>query len=223
MSLLLAVRDDRDVVIASDGRVLGEDSGVLSNDSLKTLALHAGLCLGLAGPTDTMRPVLSALGIRCRGSHPVDLLGVCQEVACPVDVEYADARDELSSLLRWMTRRGSERRRARIPVVFLAGESKDGPALCEWSHPARVMETAGSGGYVEAIAGSLPEEGSRVWGELRRIVRGERSTREAEERLTRAVRLCARSFGAKGPISETVFLRRLSRGFELQRAEAPAG
>ena len=105
MSLILAVRDDRDVVVASDGRVLGEDLGVMSNDSLKTLALNATVCLGMAGSTDVMRLVLGSLGIKCRGSHPIDLLGVCQEVACPVDVDYRDARDEVTSVLRWMTRR----------------------------------------------------------------------------------------------------------------------
>lgn len=224
MSLLLAVRDDRDVVVASDGRVLGEDFGVLSDDSLKTLALNEGLCLGLAGPTDTIRHVLTSFGIKCRGSHPIELLGVCQEVACPIDVDYRDARDELSSLLRWMVRRVPVRWSfARIPAVILAGRSDGRPALCEWDHPARAMETAGSGGYSEAIAGSLPEEGSREWSEFRRMVRGERSTRRAEERLTRAVRFCARTFGSRGPISETVFLRRMSRGFELQRDEMSSG
>ena len=87
MSLILAVRDDQDIVMASDGRVLDQDLGVMSDDSLKTLALNAELCLGLAGPTDTMRHVLTSLGIKCRGSHPIDLLGACQEIACPVDVD----------------------------------------------------------------------------------------------------------------------------------------
>jgi hypothetical protein len=222
MSLLLAVRDDQDIVIASDGRVLGEDSGVLSNDSLKTLALNSRLCLGLAGSTDTMSLVLRAFGIRCRGSHPIDLLGVCQEVACPIDVDYADARDELSSLYRWVARRVPVRSRsARRPVVILAGEASGDPALCEWHPPARAMEAVGSAGYSEAIAGSLPDEGTEAWREFGRMVRAERSTREAEERLTRAIRFCARSFGATGPISETVHLRRLTKGFELMQA-APA-
>ncbi len=218
MSLLLAVRDDWDVVMASDGRVLGGDLGVLSDDSLKTLALNAELCLGLAGPTDTMRLVLTSLGVKCRGSHPVDLLGACQEVACPVDIEYHDARDEVTSVLRWMTRRilfGSAA--ARIPAVLLAGRTNGRPALCEWRHPARAMETAGSAGYTEAIVGSLPEEGTREWTEFRRMVHGERSTEHAEERLTCSVRFCARYFGANGPVNETVFVRRLSRGFELVR------
>jgi hypothetical protein len=223
MSLLLAVRDDRDVVMASDGRVLGEDLGVMSNDSLKTLALNAELCLGLAGSTDTMRLVLTALGIRCRGSHPIDLLGACQEVICPVDVGYLDARDEVTSVLRWMTRRIPIRAHGRpIPAVILAGRSDGRPALCEWRHPARAMEAAGSAGYSEAIAGSLPEEGTRAWTEFRRMVHGERSTRCAEARLIRAVRLCARSLGEGGPVNGTVFLRRLSRGFELNRVESPA-
>ena len=220
MSLILAVRDDRDIVMASDGRVLDKDLGVMSDDSLKTLALNTELCLGLAGPTDTMRQVLTSLGIKCRGSHPIDLLGACQEVACPVDIDYRDARDEVTGVLRWMTRRGPVRlHRRRIPAVILAGRSNDGPALCEWSPPARAMETAGSAGYSEAIAGSLPEEGTREWTEFRRMVRGERSTERAEERLIRGVRLCARYFGAGGPVNETVFLRRLSRGFELDRVE----
>jgi len=222
MSLLLAVRDDRDIVIASDGRVLGEDSGVLSDDALKTLALNRELCLGLAGPTDTIRLVLTALGIRCRGSHPVDLLGACQEVACPVDVDYVDARDELSSLHRWMTRRAPARPAiAQIPAVILAGGSDEGPVLCEWQFPARPMESSGSSGYAEAIAGSPPDAGTREWVEFQRIVREEPSTDNAEGRLTRAVRFCARNFGRTGPISETVDLRRLSQGFERVRA-APA-
>ena len=224
MSLLLAVRDDRDLVIASDGRVLGERADVLSNDALKTLALNPRLCLGLAGSTDAIRLVLMAFDIRCRGSHPIDLLAVCQEVSCPVDVDYTDARDELSSLHRWMTRRAPARTHpAKVPAVILAGASSDGPALCEWHPPARAMEAVGSAGYSEAIAGSLPDAGSPEWIEFRRLVRGERSTQEAEGRLTRAIRFCARSFGTSGPIGEAVHLRRLSRGFELvQVPEVPA-
>lgn len=220
MSLILAVRDDQDIVIASDGRVLNEDLGVMSDDSLKTLALNSELCLGLAGSTDTMRQVLTSLGIKCRGSHPIDLLGACQEVACPVDVDYHDARDEVTGVLRWMTRRVPIRLRLRrLPAVILAGQSKDHPALCGWSHPVRAIETAGAAGYSEAVVGSLPDEGTRAWTEFRRMVRGERSTQRAEERLTRAVRFCARYFGTGGPINETVFLRRLSRGFSLDRVE----
>ena len=220
MSVILAVRDDRDVVVASDGRVLGEDLGVMSNDSLKTLALNATVCLGLAGSTDVMSLVLGSLGIKCRGSHPIDLLGVCQEVACPVDVDYRDARDEVTSVLRWITRRVVFRSRfARAPAVILAGRSVERPALCQWSRDARVLETTGADGYSEAVAGSLPERGSGEWDELYRMVRGERSTEDAEQRLTRAVQFCARYFGARGPVSETVFLRRLSWGFELVRAE----
>jgi len=220
MSLILAVRDDRDVVVASDGRVLGEDLGVMSNDSLKTLALNATVCLGLAGSTDVIRLVLGSLGIKCRGSHPIDLLGVCQEVACPVDVDYRDARDEVTSVLRWMTRRVAIRSRfARNPAVILAGRSVERPALCQWSRDARPLETADVHGYSEAVAGSLPERGSGEWDELYRMVRGVRSTEHAEQRLTRAVQFCARYFGTRGPVSETVFLRRLSRGFELVRAE----
>ncbi len=222
MTLILAVRDDRDIVLASDGRVLDERLAVMSDDSLKTLALNEELCLGLAGPTTAIRHVLSSFGIRCRGSHPVDLLGVCQEVACPVDVDYRDARDEVTSVLRWMTRRSPARLLAtRLPTVILAGRSDERPALCEWGDPVRAFETAGTAGYSEAIAGSLPEEGTGAWTSFRRLVEGERSTRHAEDRLTRAVRFCARHFGAGGPVNETIFLRRLSRRFELSRAESP--
>lgn len=220
MSLILAVRDDRDVVVASDGRVLGEDLCVMSDDSLKTVALNPMLCLGLAGPTDMMRQVLTSLGISSRGSHPIELLGVCQEVACPVDVDYRDARDEVTSVLRWMTKRAAIRsRRTRIPAVILAGRSNDCPALCQWSCHARAMETTGAAGYSEAIVGSLPERGTREWGEFHRMLYGERSTERAEQRLTRAVQFCARYFGAGGPVNEMVFLRRLSRGFELVQVE----
>ena len=220
MSLILAVRDDQDIVIASDGRVLSEDLGVMSDDSLKTLALNEKLCLGLAGPTDTMREVLTALGIKCRGSHPIDLLGACQDVACPVDIDYRDARDEVTCVLRWMTRHLPIRwRHRRVPAVILAGRSSDRPALCGWTHHARAMETVGAVGYSEAVVGSLPDEGTREWTEFHRMVRGERSAQHAEERLTRAVRFCARYFGTGGPVNETVFLRRLSRGFELDRVE----
>ena len=222
MSLIVAVRDDVDVVIASDGRVLNEHSGVISNDSLKTVALNDGLCLGLAGSTNTMRHVLIAFGMRCHGSHPVDLLGACQDVDCPVDVDYRDARDELTSLHRWMTRRVRARlHRREIPAVILAGRSNDRPALCRWAPPARPVETAGAFGYSDAIVGSLPEESTREWDDFRRMVRGERSTERAEERLTRAIRFCARYFGDGGPVNQTVFLRRLSRGFALDRVESP--
>lgn len=215
----MAVRDDQDIVVASDGRVLCEDLAVMSDDSLKTLALNNQLCLGLAGPTDTMRQVLSSLGFKCRGTHPADLLGVCQEVACPVDVDYRDARDEVTGVLHWMTQRVPRRSRlARIPAVLLAGRSNDSPSLCEWNHPTWAMDASRPGGYSDALVGCLPDEGSREWVEFHRMVRGERSTKRAEERLTRAVRFTARYFGRGGPVNGTVFLRRLSHGFQLTQA-----
>ena len=222
MSVIVAVRDDQDIVMACDGRVLGEDSRVMADDALKTLALNADLCLGLAGHTGAIRQVLASLGLKCRGTHPIDLLRSCQEVSCPVDVGYADARSELTGLLRWMHRRGRSSRSPRIPAVVLAGRWKDEPALCGWQDPdpVWVIDQAPLSGYSEAVVGSLPQEGTSALDTFRGLIRGERSTDEAEPRLTRAVRFCARYFGATGPVSETVFLRRLSRGFALSRAEA---
>ena len=107
----------------------------------------------------------------------------------------------------------------RIPAVILAGRSDGRPALCEWMRPDLPMEAAGRSGYSEAIVGSLPVEGTREDGDFRRMLRGESSTERAEERLTRAVQFCARYFGATGPVNDEVFLRRLSRGFELVRVE----
>ena len=214
----MAVRDDQDIVMASDGRVLSEDQAVMSNNSLKTLALNGQLCLGLAGPTDSMRQVLSSLGFKCRRTHPADLLGVCQEVACPVDIDYRDARDEVTGVLRWMTRRVPHRSRlARFPAVLLAGRSNDSPSLCEWNHPTWAMEASQPAGYSDAVVGSLPDKGSREWVEFHRMLSGERSTQRAEERLTRAVRFTARYFGRGGPVNETVHLRRLSQEFQLIR------
>lgn len=218
MSVIVAVRDDQDIVMACDGRVLGEDSRVMADDALKTLALNPDLCLGLAGHTDAMRQVLTCLGLKCRGTHPVDLLRSCQEVSCPVDIGYTDARSEVSGLLNWMRRRGRVARVPRIPTVVLAGRWKNEPALCGWQNPAWAMEQAPLSGYSEAVVGSLPQEGTSAHDRFRGLIRGERTTDEAEPRLTRAVRFCARHFGAAGPVSETVFLRRLSRGFALCRA-----
>ena len=110
----------------------------------------------------------------------------------------------------------------RLPTVILAGRSNDRPALCEWGDPVRAFETTGTAGYSAAIAGSLPEEGTGAWTAFRRLVEGERSTRGAEDRLTRAVRFCARHFGAGGPVNGTIFLRRLSCRFELTRVELPS-
>ncbi len=223
MSVIVGVRDDRDVVMACDGRVLGEDSRVMADDALKTLALNANLCLGLAGHSDALRQVLGSLGLKCRGTHPIDLLRSCQEVSCPVDIGYIDARAEVSGVLRWMLRRGRSSRKTSIPAVVLAGRWKDDPVLCGWRHPTWTVDQTSLAGYSEAVVGSLPEEGSRELCEFRGLIRGERTTDYAEGRLTRAVRFCARYFGASGPVSGTVFLRRLSRGFVLSRAEEEGG
>jgi len=224
MSLILAVRDDRDIVLASDGRVLDGDLAVISDRSLKTLALNDALCLGLAGPTETMRVVLSSLGTHSRGVHPVDLLAACQQTACPVDVDYHDARDEVTSVLRWIARRASARlRQPARPAAVLAGREENRPALCHWRYPAQPVEVAGGIGYSEAIVGSVPEAGTGAEAEFRRVVHGERSTARAEERLARAVRFCGRFFGALGPIGGTIFSRRLSCGFDLVRESAPDG
>jgi len=192
----------------------------MSDDSLKTLALNPELCLGLAGQTDSMRQVLSSLGLKCRGAHPIDLLSECQEIQCPVDIDYRDARDEVVGVLRWMVHRVPHRaRRRRVPAVVLAGRWQAGPALCRWDHPAWVPDQAPLTGYSAAVIGEVPDEGSRELAEFQKIVHGQRTTHQAESRLSRAVRFCARYFGTHGPVNEIVFLRRLSQGFQLTRAE----
>ena len=216
MSLILAVRDDEDVVIASDGRVLDDNLGVISENSLKTLALNADVCLGLAGPTDTMRQVLTSLGLKCHGTHPIDLLGACQEVSCPIEVDYLDARNEVTNVLRWMKRRVPYRNRiGRIPAAILAGREGKRPALSGWSYPTWKTKESAATGYCEAVVGSLPDVGSPAWDGFHRMVRGELTTRGAENRLAGAVRFCANYFGADGPINKNVFIRRLSSGFSM--------
>ncbi len=220
MSLIVAVRDDQDVVMACDGRVLASDESVIADDSLKTLALNQDLCLGLAGRSDSMSQILGSLGLKCRGAHPVDIMRACQEVGCPIDVGYRDVRNELSDVLRWMVRRTPRHARSvLIPAVVLGGSSRGRPALCEWSRPTGTVTQAPPWGYSETVVGSMPNKGSRELLEFELIVRGERTTHVAERRLTRAVRFCSHYFGTTGPVNEIVFLRRLSQGFELMQAE----
>lgn len=220
MSLILAVKDDQDIVMACDGRVLAADLTVMSDESPKTLALNSELCIGLGGPTDSLQQVLDALGLKCAGTHPIDLLSECQEVHCPVDIGYGDAQDEVAEVLQWMIRRVPHpERRTRIPVVVLAGRCSDRLALCGWDYPAWIADQAPFKGYSAAVLGRVPDEGSTELPEFQAMVHGEATTAQAESRLSSAVRFCARYFGACGPVSETVFLRRLSLEFQLTRAK----
>jgi hypothetical protein len=220
MTLILAVRDDSDIVVACDGRVLAADLTVLSNDSPKTLALNPELCLGLGGVSDSMQQVLRSLGLKCRNTHPIDLLNECQEIHCPVDIDYRDARDEVGRVLRWMIRRVPlSVRRTWIPVVVLAGRYETSPALCGWNYPTWTPDGTPRTGYSQAVFGRVPEEGAWELAQFQAIVRGERTTDRAESRLLRAVGFCARYFGVHGPVGGTVFLRRLSQGFRLTREE----
>jgi hypothetical protein len=219
MSLIVAVRDDQDIVLASDGRVLDDRSYVISEHSLKTLALNHDVCLGLAGPTYTMRQVLTALGVRCHSTHPIDLLGECQEAACPVDVDYSDARDEITKVLGWMGRHFSPSKRlTSVPSVILAGKEGAEPALSQWAFPVRELESSVTVGYSHAIVGSLPDPGSQELAELHRMVQEKQTTVGAEERLAKAVRFCAEYFGMYGPINKNVSVRRMSRRFGLNNA-----
>lgn len=204
--------------MASDGRVLDAQSTVLADGALKLLALNGELCLGLAGATDAMHDVLSALGLRSRRSDPVDLLEACQERGCPVDVDYADARDELTNVLCWMGRRAPARIRSlHPPTLLLAGRWEERPVLCEWTARQRPVETAD--GYATAVAGCLPASGSPGWRAFRRAVDTPRSTAGAERRLGLAVTICAVSLGIAGPVGRLTAMRRLTRGFALSRVE----
>lgn len=216
MSLVVAVRSDLDIVMACDGRVLARDLSVMSDDAPKTIALNGDVCLGLTGPTDALRHVLASLGVPCRGAHPVDLLLSCQEVQCPVDLSYEDARSELTGFLRWMVRRVAPRERVeRIPSVVLGGRNRGVPALAGWRFPTwRTLESPQVGRQTLSV-GQVPPPGSPAGTAFQALVsKGE----PIGETLAQAVRICARHFGPAGPISETVFLRHLSRGFLLARA-----
>jgi len=216
----VAVRDASDVVIASDGRVLGEDLRILSEASLKTMALNRNLCLGIAGYSESIRQVLRCLGAKCRKAHAIDLLTACQENDCPIDIDYDDAQAEISTLLQWMIRRTPAVKRSEtIPAVVLAGAWRETPALCSWNAPQWRAASAPLIGFFDAAVGTLPDCGSPERERFQRLVRAERTTEEAEARLAQAIRLCARHFGAHGPINDTVFVRRLSEGFTLSRAD----
>ena len=219
MSIILAVKDDQDIVMACDGRVLASDLSVMSDDTPKTLALNHNLCLGLGGPTDAMELVLRALGIKCAGAHPIDLLSECEEVYCPIDMEYCDARDELAKVLQWMLRRAPRsEHRSRVPVVLLAGTWSNSLGLCGYDYPTWLPDESPATGYSQAVLGRIPDSGSCELTEFHDLVRGQ-TTAKAESRLSCAVRFCARYFGASGPVNETVFLRRYSEGFQLTRAD----
>ncbi|MCX6093693.1 MAG: hypothetical protein NTY63_02570 [Candidatus Bipolaricaulota bacterium] len=215
MSLVIAVRENQDIVMACDGRVLAEDLSVMVDNAPKTLALNAELCIGLAGPTDALRHVLTSLGIRCRGTHPADLLQSCQ-ARCPIDINYEDARAEVTRVLQWMLRRVAPTDRVgRIPSVLLGGHRVDSPALAAWQLPLWITEENASTGPHVASVGQVPPRGSRELAAFREAMTGEKP---AEDRLARAVRICARYFGPEGPIGEVVYVRRLSHGFRLVRA-----
>ncbi len=215
MSLVVAVREDQDIVMACDGRVLAENLSIMVDNAPKTLALNAELCIGLAGPTDTLGHVLASLGIRCRGTHPADLLESCQ-ARCPIDINYEDARAEVARVLHWMLRRVAPADRVgRIPSVLLGGRRAGSPALAAWQLPLWITEENASTGRHTASVGQVPPSGSRELAAFREAVTGERP---AEDRLAQAVRICARYFGSEGPIGEVVFVRRLSQGFRLVRA-----
>lgn len=220
MSLIVAVRDDQDLVAACDGRVLGPDSAVMSDEAWKTMALNRELCLGVAGPTDAIRAVLTSLGLNCRGTHPVDLLRACEEARCPIDVGYRDAQNELTAVLRWMKRRSPlSSWSARLPALLLAGRAGGMPTLSGWSPPTWAEDESPSSGYSRMVLGQLPGDDSPARAAFQTIVDEEPSVRGAEERLARGVRFCARYFGPTGPVSGTVFLRRLSDGLRMLRAE----
>ncbi len=215
MSLVVAVRDDQDIVVACDGRVLAEDLSVMVDDAPKTLALNDELCIGLAGPTDALRHVLTSLGLRCRGAHPADLLQSCQ-ARCPIDIGYEDARAEVVGVLQWMLRRVAPPDHVgRIPSVLLAGRRTDSTALAAWQSPLWVAEENALAGRHTASVGQIPPRGSRELAAFREAAAGERPS---EDRLAQAVRICAHYFGPDGPIGGTVFVRRLSQGFRLARA-----
>jgi hypothetical protein len=220
MSLIVAVKDEQDVVIASDGRVLAEDASVMSNDSLKTLALHDALCLGIAGPTKSMRHVLGALGLKCGRVHPADIIRVCQDVGCPIDVDYADAHRELIAVIRWIARRSpAGSLESRVPPTVLAGRRGDVPTLCSWTRPTWRAVASPSQGFSGVSIGPLPDRDSDARTRYDRLVRGDATTHNGERRLADAVRFCAHYFGDDGPINATVFTRRLTQGFRLMQED----
>lgn len=220
MSLVIALRDDKDIIVASDGRVLDLNLAVLSNETHKTLPINDGLIISLTGHTDYMVQILWALGFRCSDTTAVNLMRVCEEDETPVEIEYRDARNIITrELARIVPNIEPEHRKGYAPSAILAGKMRDVPALCSWGEPTWEMNQWPLNGFSASIIGKIPPIDSEECHKFRITAYGNHKTDGAESRLVEAIRSCADYWGEEGPVNKVVFLRRLSSPFQLTRAQ----
>lgn len=219
MTLITAIRDNKDAVIASDTRVLNLDYSFRSDAAQKAVAINDSLIIAIGGNTIYGIEILRALGFRCQDTDSVTYMSSAQ-LEAPLDLEYRDARARVTRELRRIIPAIDPKNLAdHAPGAILVGFLRGAPSLCSWGTPKWEMNQWPLLGFSSATIGKPPPAKSKERGEYQRIAYGNHLTKDSEKRLVRATRHCADYWGNDGPISQSVLLHRLSDPFHPTRLE----
>jgi len=223
MSLLLGYIEDRDFVIAADGRAGGTPE---SEYALKTVRVTPRIVLGCTGETKFMRPVLFALGFSGAESSDEDRLFWDIELSGqPLKVSYEQARGRVNRIISANADKYAAEDEKGLAAVLIG---RKGPSCLRvsvwsktngWRPPEPDTINCTSEGRMRL--GYLPPRASdsEVW----RRVYERRSGLPLEERLAEAIRWCSGlQEGPERKINGNVFTRRMSEGFALRQFLDPA-
>ena len=214
VTLIAALRDNDDVVIASDTRVLNMDLSVRCDGACKTLPVNDNLLIAIGGYTEYGVQILRALGFRCQDTNPVSSMRSCLEEETPMELKYRAARDiiakEVSRIIPSIDPQDGAN---LVPGVILAGRLRGVPSLCSWGGPEGKMIQWPLLGFSAAVVGKPPPEGTIDCDTFQELAYKNLRTRDSESNLIAAFRYCADYWGDTGPVSRDLFLHRLSDPF----------
>jgi len=216
MTLILAVVDDKDVVVAADGRMTREDETVLAEQVLKTVRLNDRLCVAFSGKTEYIRKVLSRLGVSPIPSDHRRLMEAWEDSGQELRIGYQKAQHAITKeVQKIVSEVGIERAKKMSVNALLASRVKGKPVLCFWGPDNKWSPCEKKGPKFEMVwAGKVPQT-AKAFSQFVALVKAGIERQDVRSGLVDAIRFAAEANDYK-VINGNVSIRSLLTGFSLR-------
>lgn len=227
MSIVIAVVDSEDVVVASDGLATDIAGNAVNSKSKKSCALNRRLCLVSAGRSDQAKAIMYALDPRCKDldedgpeedweSRKWTLRMGYQEARDIIRERFAVLVNEVSKKTEAASDAGQSTEGMDLSGFLLCGRNR-GPVVAYYGTKSQedrivlgVGEVRDKDGIRPIIMGIQPKDS--IYGEVGERAELGGSCAGAEDRLVECIRLAV-DFNSNFSANKNILTRRLTERF----------